>query len=72
MELRFYTERMDKLTIVYDIERRARAQGLRMKALCNLAGISPSTPSRWKSGADAKLATIKLLTDELEKLEANT
>lgn len=64
-----YIRRMDKLTIVYDIERRARAKGLKMKALCALAGISPSTPSRWKAGADAKLATIKLLTDELDKLE---
>lgn len=65
-----YQGRMDQEQIVFEIDRRARAVGLRMGKLCRLVGVSPSTPSRWKAGTPANLATIKKLTDGLDRIEA--
>lgn len=67
---RAYIGVMDQQLIVFEIDRRARALGLRMGKLCRRAGVSPSTPSRWKAGTPPNLATIKRLTDELDDLEA--
>ncbi len=61
---------MDQDQIVFEIDKRARAIGLRMGKLCIMAEVSPSTPSRWKAGQPANLATIKRLTDTLDRLEA--
>lgn len=60
---------MDQQLIVFEIDRRARALGLRMGALCRLAKVSPSTPSRWKAGVPANLGTINKLKDKLSELE---
>lgn len=65
-----YIERMDQQLIVFEIDRRARGVGLRMGKLCKRAGVSPSTPSRWKAGTPPNLATLKKLTDELDRIEA--
>ncbi len=60
---------MDQELIVFEIDRRARSLGLRMGALCRLAGVSPSTPSRWKAGVPANLGTINKLNEELDRIE---
>lgn len=62
---------MDQEFIIFDIDRRARRAGLRMGKLCELAGVSPGTVSRWKAGTNANLATLTKLTDMLEQIEAD-
>jgi len=49
-----HTGRMDKETALKNLYQRCFDARLPMYALCDIAGVSPSTPSRWK----AKPATI--------------
>lgn len=41
---------MSKLLTPQQIERRAKAKGLTLIAMCKAAGIAPSTFNRWRSG----------------------
>jgi hypothetical protein len=64
---------MDQQKTTDDIARRARLLGKSIGTLCKLAGVSPSTFSRWRSvekPTSANFATMAKLTDELDKLEA--
>lgn len=50
---------------------RAKAEGIPMSAICDVAGVAQSTPSRWKNDRNsATLATIHSLNEALERLIA--
>ena len=39
---------MDQQTVIADLEERARLAGVSIRALCESAGVHPTTFSRWK------------------------
>lgn len=48
---------------------RAKAHGVPMSALCEKAGVAPSTPSRWrKNPASANLGTVEKLRRALDEI----
>ena len=65
---------MNQESVIADIEQRARSVGVSISALCNRAGVHPTTFSRWKKSArnpepmGASLLAIGKLYDELEHL----
>jgi transposase-like protein len=67
---------MNQETIIADIEQRARAVPISIGALCQRAGLHPTTFSRWKRSANnpeprgATLLAVGRLYDALEAIEA--
>lgn len=67
---------MDQASVIADIERRSRALGVPMHALCSRAGIHPSTFSRWKKTAKnpeptgASLLSVGALYAALDQIAA--
>ncbi len=65
---------MNQESVIADIEQKARAAGVSISALCNRAGVHPTTFSRWKKSArnpepmGASLLAIGKIYNELEKL----
>jgi len=67
---------MDQESVIADIERRSRSQGVPIHALCARAGVHPSTFSRWKKTAKnpeptgASLLSIGRLYAVLDEIAA--
>ena len=64
---------MDQKQITDEIAARAYRLRISMNALSEMIGVSSATFSRWRrtvNPVSAKLATLKLFTDQLDKLEA--
>lgn len=65
---------MDQQAVIADIERRAFIAGVSISELCRLAGVHPTTFSRWKQSPrnpeplGATLKTIDKLNKALRKL----
>lgn len=66
---------MDQQQIIAEIEVRAGALDLTISRLCELAGIYPSTFSRWKLSeknpepVGATIKSLNALTSKLDELE---
>lgn len=61
---------MDTETPISAIEARAYNARLTMKELCQAAGVHPSSWSRCKQLKRANVKTLRLLENELAKVEA--
>ncbi|UPO80331.1 XRE family transcriptional regulator [Parasaccharibacter sp. TMW 2.1888] len=59
---------MSKILTISEIERRARSCGISRSELCERAGISPSTYTRWKNGTSTPLVkTYERLIAAIDK-----
>lgn len=67
---------MDQQSVIADIEQRAYETRVSIRALCNRAGVHPTTFSRWKKSKDnpepagANLLSIGKLYDALDQIAA--
>ena len=55
--------------IIAELDARANALGLKMYIICRAVGIAPSTWTRWKKGAEARINSVAALDAELSRLE---
>ena len=62
---------MKQSDMIDDIEQRAAAIGVPVYAICQQAGVAPTTYYRWRDGSEAKLATLNRVTDALALAELN-
>ena len=60
----------DFRSAIADIETRAAALGENWTTLCRRAGISRSTPDRWKSKDPATIRAVTNIQNILSELEA--
>lgn len=66
---------MDQQTIIADLEARAKAAGLAIFEVCKLAGVHPTTFSRWKLSEKnpkpigATIKSLSALDEALRKIE---
>ena len=69
---------MDQESVIADIEDKARRAGLSIRAVCDRAGVHPTTFSRWKRSErnalpiSANLASVTRLYAALRSLEADS
>lgn len=62
--------------MIAEMQKRARSAGVSMRRVCEIAGVHPTTFSRWKISAQnqtpvgATLATLSKLESALSALEA--
>lgn len=71
-----YPVAMDQEAFIKDIEERAWQLGVPMRRVCTLAGVHPTTFSRWKKSErnpdpiGANLQTIRRLHEALDSLSS--
>ena len=67
---------MNQEAVIADIERRAREAGVSIRRVCTLAGVHPTTFSRWKKSErnpdpmGANLKSIEQIYQVLQSLPA--
>lgn len=61
---------MEQATIISRWEERAKRAGVTIGEVCGVAGIAPSTFSRWKAGTSILLSTANKIEVALTEIEA--